>query len=69
LPTLRKEKSKKVTLLVGLVLWQIYILIIGKSGILQDFSLPPRVLIFLVFPAFLFTAVFLNFKQKQGVDP
>jgi antibiotic biosynthesis monooxygenase (ABM) superfamily enzyme len=43
-----QRKSKKVLLLVGLVLWQIYILIIGKSGILQDFSLPPRVLIFLV---------------------
>ena len=61
-----QRKSKKVTLLIGLVLWQIYILIIGKSGILQDFSFPPRVLIFLVFPAFLFTAVFLISNRNKA---
>ena len=61
-----QRKSKKVTLLVGLVLWQIYILIIGNSGILQDFSLPPRVLIFLVIPVFLFTAVFLVLNRHKA---
>ncbi|MBK8053186.1 MAG: hypothetical protein IPK35_07945 [Saprospiraceae bacterium] len=61
-----QRKSKKVTLLVGLVLWQIYILIIGKSGILQDFSLPPRVLIFLVFPAFVFIAAFLIANRNKA---
>ncbi|MBK8627640.1 MAG: hypothetical protein IPN86_19375 [Saprospiraceae bacterium] len=61
-----QRKSKKVALLVGLVLWQIYILIIGNSGILQDFSLPPRVLIFLVIPVFLFTAVFLVLNRHKA---
>jgi len=60
-----QRKSKKIALLGGLVLWQIYILLIGKSGILQDFSLPPRVLIFLVFPAFLFTAAFLVSNRNR----
>ena len=61
-----QRKFKKTLLLVGLVLWQVYILIIGKSGILQDFSLPPRVLIFLVVPVFLFTAVFLVSNRNNA---
>lgn len=59
-----RRRNKKLILLVALILWQVYILFIGKSGILQDYSLPPRVLLFCVLPAFLFTGIFL-FKNKN----
>lgn len=59
------RRNKKMLLLFSLILWQVYILLIGKSGILQDYSLPPRVLLLCVLPAFLFTAIFL-YKNKNN---
>jgi hypothetical protein len=60
-----KKRNKKTLLLLGLILWQAYILMIGKSGILQDYSLPPRVLLFCILPAFLFTGIFL-YKNRNN---
>lgn len=52
----------------GLILWHIYMSLIGLSGFLQDFSLPPRFPIFLIAPAFIFTFFFLkNNKDKQWI--
>lgn len=59
------RRNKKMLLLISLILWQVYILLIGKSGILQDYSLPPRVLLLCVLPAFLFTGIFL-YKNKNN---
>ncbi len=59
-----KRKYKKTMLWIGLILWHTYIFIIGRSGILQDLSLPPRLLIFIILPAFLFIGIFL-FKNKN----
>ena len=60
-----KRRNKKMLFLFSLILWQVYILLIGKSGILQDYSLPPRVLLLCILPAFLFTGIFL-YKNKNN---
>ena len=59
------RRNKKLLLLFALILWQVYILFIGKSGVLQNYSLPPRVLLLSILPAFLFTGIFL-YKNKNN---
>lgn len=38
--------------LIGMAAWITYIFVIGTSGVLRDFSLPPRIPLLLVIPAF-----------------
>lgn len=38
--------------LIGIAAWLVYILVLGASGVLRDFSLPPRIPLLLVIPAF-----------------
>ncbi len=62
----KKTRKEKLFLLVGgLILWQLYQLAIGASGFLTDFSFPPRFLLLLVIPAFLFTGIFLTRNRKK----
>jgi len=61
-----KRKKKKNLLIIGLLLWQLYIYIIASSGVLQTFELPPRFPIFIIFPAFTFIGVFLYKNRKNG---
>lgn len=58
-------KRKKIMLVCGLLLWHVYIYVIASSGILETFELPPRFPIFIIFPAFLFTGVFM-YKNKNN---
>ncbi|MEX0291121.1 MAG: hypothetical protein AB3N14_18605 [Flavobacteriaceae bacterium] len=61
-----KIRRKRVLVLgLGLCIWFVYILLIASSGFLQDFSLPPRFPIFLIFPAFIFTGVVL-YKYRNS---
>lgn len=60
-----KKRNKTLLLLSALIIWQIYLLIVGQSGILQDFSFPPRVVLFLILPAFLVIAVFLYTNKNK----
>lgn len=57
--------KKKKTLIFGLILWQIYILIIAYSGVLNDFSFPPKFFLFLILPLFIFTGVYI-YKNKNN---
>jgi len=52
-------QKKLLLLLIPLALWFTYTYVIGSSGFLQNFDFPPRFAIFLIFPAFLFTGIFL----------
>ncbi len=62
----KKTRKKKLFLLIGgLVIWQFYQLVIGVSGFLTDFSLPPRFLFCLVLPTFIFTGIFLSKNRKK----
>ena len=62
----KKLRNKKLLQIVlGLVLWQTYQLALGNSGILTDFSLPPKFPFLLVFPAFLFIGIFLTRNRNK----
>lgn len=60
-----KKRNKTLLLLSALIIWQIYLLIVGQSGILQEFSFPPRVVLCCILPAFLFIAVFLYTNKNK----
>jgi hypothetical protein len=58
--------NKRITyLIVGLLLWFIYVFAITKSGILASFELPPRFPIFVIFPLFIFTGIVL-YKNRNS---
>jgi len=60
-----KAKRKKTVLVASLLAWQIYILALGQTELLNNFELPPRFVILLIFPAFLFTAIFI-YKNRNN---
>lgn len=61
-----KAKRKKIVLVVGLILWQVYIFGLGQTDLLSSFELPPRFAIFLVVPAFLFTGIFIYANRNNS---
>ncbi|MEO9871356.1 hypothetical protein [Ekhidna sp.] len=54
-----KSKKKKFILILGLIIWQVYIYTITTSGFIQTFEFPPRFALTMIFPAFIFTGVFV----------
>ena len=50
-----------------LSLWLIVQYAIVKSGFYNDFSLPPRIPIFMIFPLFIFTFIFLIRNRKNKI--
>jgi len=61
-----KEKNKKTILIISLLVWQVYVFLISKSGILNNFDFPPRFFLFLVLPLFVFTAIFIYKNRKNN---
>ena len=60
-----EQRKRKLAMVIGgLLLWQAYIIGIGESGFLSTYELPPRFPIFLIFPAFAFTGIFI-FKSRK----
>lgn len=51
-------------MIAGLGAWNLYLYSIASTGMLQIYDFPPRLLIFLVIPAFTFTGIFI-FKNKD----
>ncbi len=62
-PALRTKKI--VLIILGLVGWQVYIYILASTGVLQDFSFPPKFFLLLILPAFVFTGIFI-FKNRNN---
>lgn len=66
-----KKRKKKTKLVAGLLLWQLYILIIASSEFLMSYSFPPRFTLFLIIPSFIFTGIFIyknrNHKWIQNI--
>ncbi|MFT4521990.1 MAG: hypothetical protein ACI8ZN_000929 [Bacteroidia bacterium] len=60
-PIKRKQKLLKASLV--LAGWFVYLISMAKTGILQDYSLPPRFPIFTIFPAFGF--IFVVARRKE----
>lgn len=54
-----KANNKKKILIVGLVFWQVYVVAMGYSGVLDNFEFPPRFFLFLILPLFIFTGIFI----------
>lgn len=52
-------KRKKRKLVGYLLLWHLYIFVLSSTGFLQSFDFPPRFVIFLVLPTFIFTGIFI----------
>lgn len=61
----QQQRNKRRTLILGLVLWQIYISALGISGILTNLSFPPRFVILMILPAFAFIGIFLHKNRKS----
>lgn len=57
--TPERRNKKKRLIIIGLIAHQLYIFLITSSGFIQDFSFPPRFAITLIFPAFIFTGIFV----------
>lgn len=60
-----EAKKLKIRLAAYLVGWQVYLLGMASTGILQNFDPPPRFVIFLVLPAFIFIGVFLSRNKNK----
>ncbi|PHR27597.1 MAG: hypothetical protein COA38_13095 [Fluviicola sp.] len=59
-------QKKKITLITGLILWQVYVYGIAYSGLLTNFDFPPRFFIFLILPLFIFTGIFIFRNRKKA---
>ena len=61
-----KTKQKKL-IIASIILssWLIIQYTISESGFYHDLSLPPRIPLFMIFPLFLFTIIFLNRNKKS----
>lgn len=60
-----KARKKKSVLVVTLLLWQLYIFSLAATGILQNFDFPPRFVLLLILPAFIFTGIFI-YKNRNN---
>jgi len=65
--TLEPSQTKlKIMLAAGLLSWHLYIFLLGSSGFLADLSFPPRFVLVMILPAFLFTGFFLHKHRKSN---
>lgn len=67
--TSNNPKKDKLTLVIGLLSWQLFIIIISLSGIIKSYNFPPRFAIAFIIPSFIFTGIFLSRnKNKQWIQ-
>jgi hypothetical protein len=58
----------KAKLIIGLLLWQIFIYLIASTGILKSYEKPPLFAILFIMPSFIFTGIFLfRNRNKQWI--
>ncbi len=62
----KSQTKLKRRLLLGLLLWHLYIFLLGSSGFLVDLSFPPKFALMLILPAFIFTGSFLYIHRKSN---
>ena len=61
----QQANKAKTVLVLALLFWHSYLFFISESGILADFSLPPRMPILVIIPLFLFSGVFVYTNRKK----
>lgn len=59
-------RTKKGFLVLGLILWQIYVYVISKTGILDNNEFPPRFFLLLILPLFIFTGIFIYRNRNSN---
>ena len=64
--TPQKAGKKKRFLIVGLLLWHTYIYLIASSGFIYTLSFPPRFVLTMIIPSFIFTGVFILRNRKNA---
>ena len=64
--TSSQKVRHKFILVISLLVWQVYIFVLGSSGLLMSYEFPPRIALAFIFPSFIFTAIFL-FKSRKKV--
>ncbi len=59
------HKKSKTKLILGLVLWQVFIFSIASTDILKSYEFPPVFAIVFIIPSFIFTGFFLYRNRNQ----
>ena len=60
------NKNKDLTILtICIILWQVFIFLIARSGILKSYDFPPRFAMFFIIPSFVFIGVFLYLNKNK----
>ncbi|NNF01319.1 MAG: hypothetical protein HKN22_01405 [Bacteroidia bacterium] len=60
----KKANSATIKIIIGLLLWHLYIFFLDQIGILRSYTLPPRFPLLTVAPLFIFTGIFI-YKQRN----
>jgi hypothetical protein len=58
-------KKDKLILVLGLLLWQLFIFIVSSTDILKSYEFPPRFAIAFIIPSFVFTGVYLYLNKSK----
>jgi hypothetical protein len=61
----RIRQKRKLILICGLVVWQLYVFFTAHYKILYSFDFPPRFAVLLIIPLFVFTAVFFYKNRRK----
>lgn len=68
-PDSGQAKNKKIKLVGYLLLWHLYIFLMSQTGILQSFDFPPRFVLFLIMPVFIFTGLFIyKYRNSEWIQ-
>ena len=57
--------KKKAILVIGIILWQVYLAAIGSTDFILSYSFPPRFALTMIVPAFIFTGVFVYKNRNE----
>ncbi|WP_421762573.1 hypothetical protein [Ekhidna sp.] len=60
------RKRKKTILVLSIILWQVYLGIVGSTEFILSYSFPPRFAITMIIPAFIFTGVFVYRNRNKA---
>lgn len=59
------QKKDSSILIIGLIAWQLFIVLMSKTGILESYDFPPRFALAFIFPTFIFTGIFLYRNRNK----
>ncbi|MEP1032987.1 hypothetical protein [Ekhidna sp.] len=60
-----RAKKKKLLLVASLIIWQLYIYLVSVSGFIKTLEFPPRFVLMMILPSFVFTGIFIYQNRKN----